>query len=98
MKGATIFCGNLSYDLTDTELRAAFEVYGKVVDARIIVDQWTEQSRGFGFVDMASEDDAARAMTALEARLLRGRRLRCSPGSSDRQVRRSWGGGMERGR
>ena len=77
----TIFCGNLSYDLTEGELRAAFEAYGKVVGARIIVDQWTEQSRGFGFVDMASEDDAARAMRALEGRLLMGRRLRCSPGS-----------------
>ena len=77
----TIFVGNLNYMLTDAELRAAFEPFEQVEDARIIVDQWTEQSRGFGFVDMASEDDAARAMRALEGRLLMGRRLRCSPGS-----------------
>ena len=94
----TIFCGNLAYGLSEAELRAAFEPFGQVEGARIIVDQWTEQSRGFGFVDMASEDDAARAMTALEGRLLMGRRLRCSPGSSDRQARRSGRGGVERER
>ena len=81
MKGATVFCGNLSYDLTEAELRAAFEPFGQVEGARIIVDKWTEQSRGFGFVDMVSEDDAARAMAALDGRILGDRRLRCSPGS-----------------
>jgi len=84
MKQATIFCGNLNYGLTEGELRAAFEPFGQVEGVRIITDKWTNQAKGFGFVDMASEDDAARARAALEGTILMGRRLRCSPASRER--------------
>lgn len=80
----SIFCGNLNYKLTEAELRAVFKSFGQVDGARIIVDKWTNEAKGFGFVDMASEDDAARAMAALEGTILMGRRLRCSPASRER--------------
>jgi len=77
----TIFCGNLNYMLTDAELRAAFEPYGRVVDARIITDRFTGDSKGFGFVEMGSDEEAQKAMTALDGSRLMGRTLRCNSAS-----------------
>lgn len=72
-----IFCGNLHYELTDDELRAAFEEHGTVENARIIRDFETGQAKGFGFVSMRSTDEGLRAVTALDGAELKGRRLRC---------------------
>ena len=72
-----IFCGNLHWDLTDAELRAAFEQHGTVENARIIRDFETGKAKGFGFVSMRSTDEALRAVTALDGAELKGRLLRC---------------------
>lgn len=72
-----IFVGNLHWDLTEDELRAAFEAHGTVETVRIISDYETGAAKGFGFVSMRSTDAALRAVTALDGSLLRGRQLRC---------------------
>jgi RNA recognition motif-containing protein len=71
--------GNLSYRTTEESLRAAFEADGrKVASVSIITDRLTGQSRGFGFVEMATPEDAQAAVEALDGRDLDGRALRVS--------------------
>ncbi len=57
-----IYVGNLSFRATDDDLRAAFEPYGEVVSARVIKDKETGRSRGFGFVEMPSQDEGNSAI------------------------------------
>lgn len=73
-----IFCGNLTWTLTDAELKAAFEPYGLVDKVEIPGDFETGRSKGFGFVVMPSEDEAHRAIAALDGSDLKGRAMRCS--------------------
>ena len=70
-----IFCGNLSWSLTEDELRAVFEPFGEVLAVRIPGDPEKGRSRGFGFVEMASDDAAAKAMAALAGTMLKGRNI-----------------------
>ena len=69
-----LFVGSLSDSTTVTDLRSAFEAYGPVVDAVIMVDRDTGQSRGFGFVTMASRKDS-RVIEALNGAELNGRSI-----------------------
>lgn len=70
-----LYVGNLAYDLTGDELRAAFEQSGRVDEARIMVNRETGKSRGFGFVKMANGEEARRAISRLNGTDLAGRRL-----------------------
>jgi len=70
----TLYVGNLPSSLTEDELAEAFSAVGPVQAARIITDRQTGRSRGFGFVDLADED-AARAIQAMDGFELGGRRL-----------------------
>lgn len=70
-----IYVGNLNYDTNDATLRAAFEAYGEVVRAQVIYDRDTGRSRGFGFVEMPSDTEAAAAVEALNGAELDGRTL-----------------------
>lgn len=70
-----LYCGNLAYELTSDELRAAFEQCGRVDDARIMVDRETGKSRGFGFVTMPDGEEGRRAISKLGGSELAGRRL-----------------------
>ena len=70
-----LYVGNLSYRTTDQELREIFEAYGEVDSARTINDRETGQSRGFGFVEMSSAEDAQAAISALHESEYQGRRL-----------------------
>jgi len=73
----TIYVGNLPYELTEAELRKAFEAFGGVEATRILPSKFNEgQNRGFGFVDMPVEAEAIRAVRALNGSELRGRRIR----------------------
>ena len=86
-----IYVGNLSYQLSEDDLRGAFEEFGEVTSARIIFDRETNRSKGFGFVEM-SEDDAARAaIEALDGTELGQRTLRVNEARPRPQ--RSGGGG-----
>lgn len=70
-----IYVGNLSYDTGNSELRSAFERYGRVDDARVAEDKNTQRSRGFGFVEMANESEARNAISQLNGTDLQGRTI-----------------------
>jgi RNA recognition motif-containing protein len=71
-----IYVGNLAYGTTDDDLRAAFAAYGAITSARVVFDKETGRSRGFGFVEMASQSEALAAIEALNQTELQGRQLR----------------------
>ena len=70
-----LFVGSLPWALNDDALKAAFEVHGKVVSAKVITDRQTGRSRGFGFVEMENESDATEAIKALNGAELKGRNI-----------------------
>jgi RNA recognition motif-containing protein len=91
-----IYVGNLSYQLTEDELRQAFEAFGQVESANIIRDKYTGQSRGFGFVEMPSAEEAQSAISGLNGKELQGRSLNVNearPRSENRGGRGNRGGG-----
>lgn len=83
-----LFVGGLSWD-TDTEgLRTAFAEYGNISDAVVVQDRETGRSRGFGFVTFDNDEEAKKAMDAMNGATLDGRTIRC-----DQAVERERGGG-----
>jgi RNA recognition motif-containing protein len=70
-----IYVGNLSYNVTEEELRQALESFGPVNSASIIKDKTTGQSKGFGFVEMAAEADGKAAIEGLSGKELKGRAI-----------------------
>lgn len=90
-----LFVGGLSWNTDDYGLRAAFEQFGEVVDAKVITDRETGRSRGFGFVTYSNGDDAMVAMEQMNGSQLDGRTLNVNE-ALDR--RRNGGGGMGGGR
>ena len=70
-----IYAGNLSYDLSEDDLKGAFEEFGEVTSAKIISDRYNGRSKGFGFVEMSSDDEAKAAIEALSGKELGGRTL-----------------------
>ena len=68
-----IYVGNLSRDLTETELREAFAAFGEVSSASIIKDKFSGETRGFGFVEMPNKEEADKAISTLNGRDLKGR-------------------------
>lgn len=89
-----IFCGNLSYRLTDDELRQAFEAYGEVASAKIIMDRETGRSRGFGFVEMPDRSQGEEAIEALNGQDVGGRPLRVNEAKPRESAPRRGGGGF----
>lgn len=73
--GSRLYVGNLSYSTTEDKLRAAFEPYGTVASATIMLDRMSGRSRGFGFVEFANEADAKKAIEALNGADVDGRAL-----------------------
>lgn len=73
-----IFVGNLSWKATEDILRPLFEAFGEVVSIKIITDQYTGKSKGFGFVEMDSAESAAKAIEELNDKPLLDRNLRVS--------------------
>jgi RNA recognition motif-containing protein len=74
--GKKIYVGNLSYNTIEDSLRAAFQPYGTVASAKIITDRDTGNSKGFGFVEMGTDDEARAAIAALNGHELDGRQLK----------------------
>jgi RNA recognition motif-containing protein len=70
-----IFVGNLSFKTNEDELRQAFEAYGQVDRVSILTDRDTGRSRGFGFVEMASDEEGDKAITALNGSQIGGRTI-----------------------
>ena len=71
-----IYAGNLSYALTEEELREAFSEFGEVISAKIIMDRDSGRSKGFGFVEMVNDEEGEKAIEALDGNLLKGRNLK----------------------
>jgi cold-inducible RNA-binding protein len=91
-----IFVGNLSYGTTEESIRAMFEAYGTVDRVAIVTDRDTGQSRGFGFVEMANDAEAEKAIAALNGREVGGRDLNINEARP--KTERSFGGGGGGGR
>ena len=73
-----IYVGNLSYDLTEDQLRKEFEAYGTVNSARIITNRYNGKSKGFGFVHMPNRAEVDAAVKALSDKEILGRKLKCN--------------------
>lgn len=71
-----IYVGNLSWNTNDDELRGAFEAFGEVSSAKVIMDRETGRSRGFGFVEMPDDSAAKQAIEGMNDKDLGGRTLR----------------------
>ncbi len=94
-----IYVGNLSFDTTEDQLRQLFEAYGAVTSAKIIMDQFTGRSKGFGFVEMGDRDEGMKAIKELDATELGGRNLKVNEAKPKRDSRgdsRGGGGGRSR--
>ena len=70
-----IYVGNLSRDVTEEQLRQAFEEYGQVASASVVKDKFSGESRGFGFVEMPSKEEAQAAIEGMNGKDLGGREL-----------------------
>jgi len=73
-----LYVGNLSYSTTSESLRAAFSQAGNVVSATVITDKMTGRSKGFGFVEFATDEEAAAAISMLNGKEVDGRALNVS--------------------
>jgi len=71
-----IYVGNLSYDLTEAQLRETFEAFGKVDAARVVTNRFNDKSKGFGFVVMPNRPEAEAAIAALNDKEVLGRKMR----------------------
>jgi RNA recognition motif-containing protein len=87
--GKRIYCGNLSFQATDEEVRTLFSPHGQVTDVHIVTDRETGRSRGFAFVEMASDDQAKAAIQALDGSQHANRTLKVN----EAQPRQDRGGG-----
>jgi RNA recognition motif-containing protein len=104
-----LYVGSLPYSTTEDELRDLFGQFGPVSSVRIISDKFTGQSKGFGFVEMESADDAQKAIEGVNGAQLSGRTLVVNTARPPQERERSgqgerrgggggWGGGEGRGR
>jgi RNA recognition motif-containing protein len=91
--GKKLYVGNLTYDTTDSKLQEMFEEFGAVQSAQIIMDRETGRSKGFGFVEMSSEDEAKAAINGLNGKEINGRVLTVN----EARPREDRGGGGGRG-
>ena len=73
-----MYVGNLSYEMTEEQLRKEFEAYGKVNSARLIINRLNGKSKGFGFVQMPDRGEAMRAIAGLNDKEILGRRIKCN--------------------
>lgn len=93
-----IYVGNLPYSTTDNELQELFSAHGEVRKAQVIIDRETGRSRGFGFIEMADDQQAHAAITAMNGQDMAGRKLVVNE-AKPREARPAgggrggWGGG-----
>ena len=96
-----IYVGNLSYEVTEKDLREAFEGFGEIESVKIIKDNYTGRSKGFGFVEMSNNADAQSAINGLNDKELKGRTIKVNtarPRTENRGGRGGYGGGRRGGK
>ncbi|MGQ0811232.1 MAG: RNA recognition motif domain-containing protein [Nitrospiraceae bacterium] len=102
--GSKLYVGGLPYSTTESQLNDAFAAHGTVESARVITDKFTGQSRGFGFVEMSTPEEAKAAIAALNGSQMDGRPLTVNeakpqePRTGGGGSRFGGGGGDNRGR
>ena len=84
-----LYVGNLTYQMTDDDLRTAFEAYGEVSSAKIISDRETGRSKGFGFVEMPNDTEGEEAIRSLDNAELGGRNIKVNQARPRTEVPRS---------
>jgi len=89
--GTKLYVGGLPYSTTEQQLQEMFSPHGSVTSAKIITDRYTGQSRGFGFVEMATSEEAQKAITALNGTQMDGRSITVNEARP--QEKRAGGGG-----
>ncbi|MHC4398521.1 MAG: RNA recognition motif domain-containing protein [Planctomycetota bacterium] len=96
--GKKLYCGNLGFDVSSSELEQLFSEFGSVVSAQVIQDRETGRSKGFGFVEMGSDAEAASAIETLDGTEHNGRSIKVNE-AKPREPRRGggYGGGGRRG-
>jgi cold-inducible RNA-binding protein len=96
--GKKLYVGNLGYGVTDDQLRGMFAPYGSVQTAQVIVDRDTGRSKGFGFVEMASDPEAQAAIAGMNGQMSDGRSLTVNEAKpKESRSGGSGGGGYGRG-
>ena len=88
-----LFVGNMSFETTENELRTLFEPFGEITRIQVITDRDTGRSRGFAFVEMANDEEATQAATALDGKEVSGRALKVNEARPRPERSGSWGGG-----
>jgi len=89
--GKKLYCGNLSYNVSSSDLEQLFSEYGTVVSAQVIQDRDSGRSKGFGFVEMENDADASSAIEALDGTEHEGRSIKVNE-AKPREPRRGGGG------
>jgi RNA recognition motif-containing protein len=87
--GKRIYCGNLSFQSSQDDVRALFAAHGEVTDVHMVMDRDTGRARGFAFVEMATDEQAKTAIQALDGQSVGGRNLKVN----EAQPREERGGG-----
>jgi len=88
-----LYVGSLPYSITEDELRELFSAFGAIESVRIISDKFTGQSKGFGFVEMVSSEDAQKAIEGMNGKVVGGRTLIVNDARPEQKRERSFGGG-----
>lgn len=88
-----IYAGNLPWDLSEDDLRKAFEAFGQVESVRIISDRYSGRSRGFGFVEMPNKEEGDAAIADLNGKDLKGRAIKVNEARAKDENRGRGGGG-----
>ena|SRR5690349_2645534 len=91
--GKKLYVGNLSYSVRDSDLEEMFAAHGSVQSAQVIMDRDTGRSKGFGFVEMASDQEAQSAISALNGKDVAGRPLTVNEARPREEGGRGGGGG-----
>jgi RNA recognition motif-containing protein len=91
--GKKLYVGNLSYSTTEDDIRDAFAKLGEVTSAKLIIDPTNGRSKGFAFVEMANDEDAQKAISALNGTDLQGRTINVNEARPPQQRERGGGGG-----
>jgi len=92
-KAMNIYVGNLSYETSETDLKQAFEAFGAVTSAKIVLDKASGKSRGFGFVEMPTKEEGDAAVTNMNGKELKGRTIVVNEARPRTEGRREGGGG-----
>jgi len=92
-----IYVGNLAYSVTEEDLRQAFEEFGQIASASLIKDQSSGQSKGFAFVEMPVKEEAQAAISGLNGKEMKGRKLTVSEARPRSDDRRGGGSGRRPG-